>query len=119
MKITEAFEGPAKELGSQLELPISSTAQHSSISLTPTIPMSNISVECYNKTLAMKTFLQQINVFDKRFHKSNSNNLRIEGEALTEAETMEKVRAIDEKRNKKKATKRNKDYANDANILSK
>ena len=83
MKITEAFEGPAKELGSQSELPISSTAQHSSISLTPTIPMSNISVECYNKTLAKK------------------------------------VRAIDEKRNKKKATKRNKDYANDANILSK
>ena len=38
---------------------------------------------------------------------------------MTEAKTMEKVRAIDEKRNKKKATKRNVDYAVNANIPSK
>ena len=89
--------------------------------------MSNISVEYYNKThisikigleSVMKTSLQQIIVSDIHIHKSKSNNLRIE-EALTEAETMEKVRAMDEKRNKKKATKRNIDNADDANIPSK
>ena len=47
LKITETFEDPAQELASQSALPISLTAQRSSISLTP---MSNTSVELYNKT---------------------------------------------------------------------
>ena len=65
----------------------------------------------------MKTSLEQINVSDKHFHKSKRNNLRIE-EALTVAKTMEKVRAINEKQNKKRLQNVT-DYVYNANILSK
>ena len=94
IKWSELLFIPAvKAIGGEHILVLDGHSSHVSLKVNKICKENNIRLAC----LPALFFISATNVSDKHFHKSKRNNIRIEGGALNEAETMEKVRAMSEK----------------------